>query len=803
MSSLNTFLFEEVLVGPMVNKDSLIYPVKGPGNTKGHKNAEGGYKQIVYRKGRYGQTVGNILGDNLIGTPACPYHMPRNIKRFDEPHLHVAKKNIGDVIQASDINNLIDKIKLFQYAWEAEANNVYSYGGVNGYINAKVDISKLSYIESSGSNQPAYTLHDSKISGATDNYLPKIANFFCCDGVSQQNVVNKLNAAAANKTKTFVSFNNILPYGFPEYLDSMNSTDTHTMIHGGHANIIGIKAIQYMDGTSVSPNFKLQYVDGAVTGHVKGKDSNDMVFNYNTPYVISWLEDNQPSTLPKYFGFILYYLGNDIVDNLPDSELVTETITSSATTGINSFGTMASALSGTELDIDRTKTIIAAGTTAAINYDFAATINNIQLHDPEISYGNTPGDTFWALWLPRSFTEGYGQYLTRVNAVKAQLLALPNRVVKIPAQKVVGNKCYRQATNGTWIEQDAIYIFEAMEITTKQTDAYEDSEGGFVLTYARGFNIHAGKWDPTSRTVTYNHAAPFGTFKTKPLPAVIANSSLASLWSNKPFYDYDDTMFNDLIAWMIPKTFTSSDNPSSAFGFPWFKDNFVMYSTTVHSEDGDTDYFTYFKENGVGATDFENTFIPSRSTTGQANYFYTVGTACPDGSAPVNGVCTYTSTRLVTYANIIDTTTSPNLLKINESDITYKKGIYFVGEGTYPEIKTADFKNIKNVLNKYITNILTLSQTQINNGTSDSATFQELDTFLSTQMASADPYDADDPDTSFEGYQIASKGIIKLNFYNILVDAYKLIINGCICNSDCACNLVCACNTNCGCNYGK
>jgi hypothetical protein len=128
MSSLNTFLFEEVLVGPMVNKDSLIYPVKGPGNTKGHKNAEGGYKQIVYRKGRYGQTVGNILGDNLIGTPACPYHMPRNIKRFDEPHLYVAKKNVGDVIQASDINNLIDKIKLFQYAWEAEANNVYSYG---------------------------------------------------------------------------------------------------------------------------------------------------------------------------------------------------------------------------------------------------------------------------------------------------------------------------------------------------------------------------------------------------------------------------------------------------------------------------------------------------------------------------------------------------------------------------------------------------------------------------------------------------------------------------------------------------
>ena len=460
MSALNTFLFEEIAKGPLVNKDSIKYP------TKKHKNASGAYVRIAYRKGRYGQTEGRVLGDIKGHIPACPYHMPRNIKRFNEPHLHISKKVLGDIIEAKDINNLIDKIRLFKYAWEAEANNIYGYNAVTGYPNAKVDISKLTYIESAGAPQPAFNIHDSKISGTIQNQIPTVANIFSCGGSSLASVVSQLNTAVANKTKTFTSFGTVLHHGFPEFMDDLNSYDNHTLIHAGHSPIVGVKAIQYMEAGKVSPNFKLQYLSGdkvadggTENGHVKGKDNQDMIFNYNTAYVISYLQDNQPNTQPKYYGFILYYLGNNIVNNLPETEIVTE------------------------------------------------------------------------------------------------------------------------------------------------------------------------------------------------------------------------------------------------------------------------------------------------------------------------------------------------------KDITYKKGIYFVGEKSYPQIKTADFKNIKNVLSKFITNIITLSQSQINNGTSDSETYQELSTFLSNQAAGSGTYDPEDPDTSFEGYDIRQNGLIKLNFYNILVDAYKLIINGCICNTDCACNLVCACNTNCGCNY--
>lgn len=795
MSALNTFLFEEIATGPLVNKDSIKYP------TKKHKNASGAYVRIAYRKGRYGQTEGRVLGDINGHIPACPYHMPRNIKRYNEPHLHISKKVLGDIIEAKDINNLIDKIRLFQYAWEAEANNIYGYNAVTGYPNAKVDISKLTYIESDGAPQPTFTIHDSKISGTIQNQIPKVANIFSCSGSSLASVVSQLNTAITNKTKTFTSFGTVLYHGFPEFMDDLNNSDVHTLIHAGHAPIVGVKAIQYMEGGKVSPNFKLQYLSGIYEGsHVKGKDNNDMIFNYDTAYVISYLPDNQPNTQPKYYGFILYYLGNNIVNNLPETEIVTETVVSPAIYGISSFGTQAKELFGTDLKIDTTKSIIPAATTQPINYDVAKTLSNINITDTTESYAaDATGDKFWAQMIPKTWTDNYYTYKAKVDAIKAKFNALPNKVIKIPAQKVADGKCWRQLTNGTWVEQDAIYILHYLEATAEKKDAVVNDNGesySIDYTYVAGFNIYAAKWSPTTKKVQWNDAIPFKTFKLIPSPAGLP------IWMGSTnFYDFDDAFFNDPIGFMIPKAFTGvTTADSSPSGFPFFIDNFVAFEESTYSEDGTSIKYTHFNELGVSAVTYDNPFITSWSSVGQVRHFYTVGQSCSDGSTPVNGQCSITTTTVVTIANTIDTTAA-NIMTLTEKDITYKKGIYFVGEKNYPQIKTADFKNIKNVLSKFITNIITLSQSQINNGTSDSETYQELSTFLSNQAASSGTYDPEDPDTSFEGYDIRKDGLIKLNFYNILVDAYKLIINGCICNADCACNLVCACNTNCGCNY--
>ena len=796
MSTLNTFLFEEIAAGPLVNRDSVRYP------TKKHKNASGAYVRIAYRKGRVGQTEGRVFGDIKGHIPACPYHMPRNSRRFNEPHLHIAKKTIGDIIEAKDINNLIDKIRLFQYAWEAEANNIYNYDAISGYPNAKVDISRLTYIEAESAPQPTFTIHDTKKSGTIQNHIPKIANFFSCTGPSLISTVTKINNAIANKTKTFTSFGTVLHHGFPEELDDLNSYDNHTLIHAGHSPIVGVKAIQIMENGIVSPNFKLQYLSGIYEGsNIKGKDNQDMVFKYNTAYVISYLPNNQPDTSPIFYGFILYYLGTDAINNLPETEILTETITTPASLGISSFGTQAKELFGTDLKIDTTKPIIPAATTQPINYDVAKTINNIQITDATESYAvDSLGDRFWTQMVPKVAYENYPTYKAKVDAVKAKFNALPNRVIKIPAQKVADGKCWRQLSNGTWVEQDAIYILHYLEATAekKDLDFYDYGDTSTTeYTYEAGFNIYAAKWSPSTGKVQWNDAAPFKTFRLIPDPV-----DLPPLMNSMNFYEFDDAFFNDPIGFMIPKAFTGMTTAdSSPSGFPFFIDNFVTIEESFYSgEDGTSIKYTHFNELGVGAVTYDNPFVTSWSTVGQVRYFYTVGQSCSDGSTPVNGQCTITTTTVVTIANTIDTTAA-NIMTLTEKDITYKKDIYFIGEKNYPQIKTADFKNIKNVLNKFITNIIAFSQSPINNGVPDSETYQELSTFLSNQAAGSGDYDPDNPDTSFEGYDIRQNGLIKLNFYNILVDAYKLIINGCICNADCACNLVCACNINCGCNY--
>ena len=799
MSALNTFLFEEVKIGAVVNKDTLIYP------TTAHKNATDEYKTISYRKGRYGQTEGRILGDVNGHIPACPYHMPRNNKRFDEPHLNISKKAVGDIIEAKDINNLIDKIKLFQYAWEAEANNIYGYSAVTGYPNALVDTSKLAYVEADGAPQPTFTVHDGRISGALQNKIPKIANIFSCSGSTLASVTAQLNTAVANKTKTFVSFGTVLYHGFPEYMDDLNSTDTHTLIHAGHSSIVGVKAIQFMENGVVSPDFKLQYLSGnkvadggTENGHVKGKDNLDLVFNYNTAYVISYLPNNQPDTSPKYIGFILYYLGDDIVTNLPETEIITETVITSATYGIGSFGTQSKKLFGSELQIDTTKTIIPASSTQPINYDFAKTINNILISDPNSEDYNeshrVKGDAFWNQFLPRNQYENNNIYLNRIAAVKAKFNNLPIHTLHIPAQKLENNKCWKQLPNGSWVEQPYIYIFQGMEISRIKNGVFDNGDG-LELTYTQMFDIYAGRWNPSTSKVEWNAGRPFKTIRAIPTP-INAPSYLTE------FYEFSDDFLVDTLSWLANQTYVSEGlNNSSSSGFPYFIDNFICMMEVIPSEEGDSQQFTYFDENGVGKTTLEFLLNSNYNTLGQITYFYKTGLSCSDGSAPVNNQCSITTTTIITIANTVDTTNA-NTITISESDITYKKGIYFVGEKSYPQIKSSDFKNIRNVLDKYLTNIITLSQSQINNGTSDNETYQELSNFLSNQAASANTYDAGDPDTSFEGYDIRQNGLIKLNFYNILVDAYKLIINGCICNTDCACNLVCACNTNCGCNYG-
>lgn len=789
MSSINTFLFEEIKLGPIVNKDTIRYPESG------HGNASGDYVAIQYRRGRYDQTEGRILGEVNGHIPACPYHMPRNNKRYMEPNLHIAKKSVSDIIQAQDINNLIDKIKLFQYAWEAEANNVYNYDAVTGYPNSKVDTSKLKYISPSNIIIQPPVIHDSKLSGDSDTLIPNTANFFGCSGSSLITVKNELTLNYNAKTNTFISWNTPLPFGFPQELDDIKNTDNYTLIHAGHSPIIGIKAVQYLDVHGiVSLNYKLMTVPNDTDPKViQDKDGNDLIFKYDTQYIISWLPDNQPDTNPKYFGFILYYLGNSIITGLPPTEILEDITYVPAAQNITGFGTMAPASFGNSLQVDKSKTITPLGETNPVSYNLGLALSNINLADPTSeSYSYTAHDKFWAKMLPKAFwNESYDQYKARIDTFVANFRLHPGSTITIPAQKVFDNKCWRKE-NGIWIEQDYIYVFAYISAASRLSEAsYEDSEGNMVNLYNPGFEVHAGRWNHRTKTMTWNESNPFGTFKVK---------SSRIVWGRTiTYYEYDDTFFDNPIQFLAQQAY-SGPSVSSEFGFPYMVNNFLCLSETQYAEEGSYQIDYHFNETGGVSILNNNPYFPWMNSEGQVHYYYTVGIGCPDGTAPVNGLCKIESTSTLTITDMVDTSLT-NYTKIIEKDITYSRKVQMVGSESFPTIKGSDFKQLKTVLSGFIDSIVTLSKSQINNGTSDSTTFQEISTFLSTQVASGSAFNKDEPDTSFSGYTADASAIIKLEFYNILVDAYKIIINGCICNADCACNLVCACNTNCGCNY--
>lgn len=133
---------------------------------------------------------------------------------------------------------------------------------------------------------------------------------------------------------------------------------------------------------------------------------------------------------------------------------------------------------------------------------------------------------------------------------------------------------------------------------------------------------------------------------------------------------------------------------------------------------------------------------------------------------------------------------------IEEFDWTYTVNHNKNYKAKYPIIKQVEWNKIRDTLRNYCDKVINLDMLTgdvDNTGVND---------FLAAQVGNGGTtVDLNDPDTAFDNYQAKEKVIIKVNFYNVLVEAYRVLVNSCLCNSDCSCNSNCLCNTNCGCNY--
>ena len=232
-----------------------------------------------------------------------------------------------------------------------------------------------------------------------------------------------------------------------------------------------------------------------------------------------------------------------------------------------------------------------------------------------------------------------------------------------------------------------------------------------------------------------------------------------------------------------------------------------LYRVTTYLDNNHNLVLAYHDEEKIAANSynknvqenihFENRTIGNIAINNQR--YFVISYREPDKNA-LKPELRYIVMKLWFYDSVLKTFNAPSITETKETDWSIQEQ-FKKKRGKHPIIQAKNFENIRNSLNDLIEALDLVAKTTLG-GVPDSTTKTDIENFKFSHVKNNSGFDPNDPDTSFYGYQAQPQAIIKVGFYNTLVDAYKLLINSCMCNCDCACNSNCVCNTNCGCNYG-
>ena len=690
-----------------------------------HKNASGWQKNYIFSKGRYGQEENDQRGDAIDQLPICPYHMPKNPSRFDEPSLFIAKKNPGDIIKARDINEVINRIRMLMYVWNAEIKDVYNYGGYDKAISPRYELlDTLEYIKSENAQELTDRTHDSRKSGARDNLKYLKRYYFMAESESLRDLETILNAQKANPTNFDTTDNNECSFRLPHTIDTnligadMINTGFHELYNGKFVQEYGSYGLPHPEKFHI-------YFPNEGTYLMEKDTTNVKFFEIGNNYFFSYRKTSDIDCPVTYLGFTSYF---------QPMESVSETTTTTTTT-----------------------TTTVAGKMNIIKKHIPTNLNYLQ---PDLSPAGTSDATI------------IDSYIYEMTGLATGHLS-PRKSIIQPAYKIEDDKIYRKYPSES-IWKEVLYMYIMNNINYGPKTSYTKSSPNpvvgqppIVTTYYIQ-QVYIG----VSRYRLFN-AGPSSSLEVQSSMEefTILNGNSASTYAYTPEF-VSDVGFTTMCD-------TNSDpdgwTPESDTKFIG-----VKFKRVIHITD------TTYEDNTLSLAAYGN--------------IYEIGWLCADGSsADVNNQCTLTTVNNINESSNI--TVANGVATITDRDIYPVESNIYYGIGKFPIIKGSHFKLMRNHLAELIDAVIDISSSSVGFTAADASTKAILKAFLNAQAPKTSDFDKDNPDVTFVGYQANTSAIIKYEFYNTLVDAYKLLINGCICNSDCYCNVNCVCNSNCGCNY--
>lgn len=610
--------------------------------------------------------------------PTCPYHMPINSTRFQDPRLYIPTKVAGDIIRAQDLNDLIDRMKILIKVWNAEQDDLKGYG-----IRSKIR-TRITH------------LYPNHIVRSVDagNGIESAETFSIYEGSLAVTTTSQSTVLTNNVTHPTVN-------GTIEFTTSFRYA-TKIVGNGNKLDFYSFEKLTYFDDPSAVYKGSLTFTDTNIQGEVfLTHELSDETDTFSSTY---WNSYDTLILQPEGQRLDVYTRVAGFMDPVATGELLFD----------------GASFSGPHIEQDCKRfKIVASGTTMRL-YSVTA-IGSVTTSTTVAGVTTTT--------------------TTPVVDNNKELLA-PNRL-----ETLIGTYTISGVTTTT---------ASTINVTGASSVIEEPKDYGFYMIIGTD---EAG--------VRANVASALTN------PAGITNQI------------HKNFKIGDMLPYRIPENLINN------------------YDNTAHNHHGGvTDLLPIQVVNGLSLGTY-NLRVPSTNAlvcnnagvpiefANNTAYIWSYRTPEPEGFIRYIGLASIEIPRMNWGS---DATGTKN--KIDEYDWTYRVTHDKNYKAKYPIIKQVEWNKLRNTLRTYCDKVINLDLATLdvdNTGVSD---------FLAAQVGNGSTTtDLNDPDTAFDNYQAETKALVKVNFYNVLVEAYRVLVNSCLCNSDCSCNSNCLCNTNCGCNY--